>query len=108
MENYEAVISNYLGYEIYMMATEHLARMIEYPAYDDWGRVADELKRAKLIRKRMEEKFPALLDSETKKHCDDLLERAETIYKHRCETEREMLHRRLEYGKITLEDVKGE
>ena len=108
MENLEATITNMMGYEIYRMATEHLARMIEYPAYDDWGNVKTELERAKRIRKYMEKKFPALLDEEHQKDCEKLFERAETFYNKRCEMEREMLHRRLEYGKVTIEEAKGE
>lgn len=108
MENLEATITNMMGYEIYMMATEHLAKMIEYPAYDDWGNVKNELYRAKHIRSYMEKKFPSLLDEETQKRCNDILERAEAFYNKRCEMEREMLHRRLEYGKVTIEETKGE
>lgn len=107
-ENYEAIISNRMGYEIYMMATEHLAKMIEYPSYDDWGNVKDELYRANEIRKYIGNKFPSLLDDEIQKRCNSLLKHAESVYNQRCEREREMLHRRLEYGKVTIEDVKGE
>lgn len=107
-ENLEAVISNMMGYDIYMLAVEHIARMIEYPSYDDWGTVENELHRAKHIRTYMEKKFPSLLDKEIQKRCDDILQRAESFYTKRCEMEREMLHRRLEFGKVTLDDAKRE
>ena len=105
-ENYEAIISNQTGYEIYMMATRNLARMIEYPAYDDWGEVRNDVDRAKMIRKLMEHKFPALLEEETQKRCNDILERAESFRAKREEMEREALRRKLEFGRVTIEDVK--
>ena len=107
MDNYEATITNVIGYEIYMMATEHIAKMIEYPAYDDWGNVENELHRAQNIRKYMEMKFPALLDEEIQKRCNYMLKRANDFYENRCKMEHEMLHRRLEYGKVTLDEAKG-
>lgn len=107
-ENLTAIISNQLGYEVYMLAVEHLAKMIEYPAYDDWGNVKWELERAKRVKKSMERHFPALLDEETQKRVNDILDRAESFYKNRCEMEREMLNRRLEYGKTTREDIEME
>ena len=106
-ENLEAVITNTMGFNIYMLAVEHIARMIEYPSYDDWANVEIELDRAKRIRKYMEKKFPSLLDDETQEQCNRILQRAETFYNKRCEMEREMLHRRLEYGKVTLEEARA-
>ena len=108
-KNYNATITCMMGYEIYMLAIEHLAKMIEYPAYDDWRNVEYELHRAKHVKKYMEDKFPEFVeDKEIQEHCNYLLERAERFYTKRCEMERETLHRRLEYGKTTLEAVKGE
>lgn len=101
----EATVGVVMGYEIYMLAVEHLARMIEYPAYDDWGNVKYEIDRANKIRKYMEKKFPSLLDSHTKSKCDEMLVRAQDAYNQRHIRETEMLRRRFEFGKVTLEDV---
>lgn len=106
-ENIEAIISNTMGYEIYMMATMQIARMIEYPAYDDWGEVRNDIDRAKMIRRLMERKFPALLDEEIQKRCNDIFEKAESFRARREEMEREVLRRKLEFGRVTIEDVKG-
>ena len=99
-EVYEATISNMFAYEVYMLACEHIAKMVEYPDFHDWGKVDAELRRAMHVRKGIEKRFPQFVGSETEKEANALIEKAKKRYEEYKKAEEEALRRRYNYGKV--------